>query len=158
TRTPATAPLPDGDLVIARRLGAIGAVSALVLLSIVGGTSIAYAAIPAPPTIDSLFTPWVTSGDQRGLQGNKDLDVTQIDITITNEAGTNAPYCTVPTTVGATVWYNCEPTTATLALGANYFAATATNGDGTSVPGPSILITRVAAPTISSPADGIYTN
>ena len=112
TRTPATAPLPDGDLVIARRLGAIGAVSALVRLSIVGGTSIASAAIPAPPTIDSLFTPWVTSGDQRGLQGNKDLDVTQIDITITNEAVTNAPDCTVPTTVGATVWYTCEPTTA----------------------------------------------
>lgn len=143
---------------IARRLGAIGAVSILVLLSMAVGPTSAYAAIPAPPTIDSLFTPWITSADQRGLQGNKDADVTQIDITVSNDEVSNAPYCTIPTTVGATVWFNCEPTTATLALGDNYLAATATNGDGTSVPGPSILITRVAAPTIASPADEVYTN
>lgn len=143
---------------ISRRFAAIGAVSALVLVSIATGATVAYAAIPGPPTIDQLFSPWITAYDQPTLQGNKDADVTQIDVYLSNDVVSNVPYCTMTDTPGATVWFNCTPTTATLALGANYLMATATNVDGTSVPGPSILIDLVPAPTITSPADGTYTN
>ncbi len=143
---------------ISRRIAAIGAVSALVLLSVAAGSTAAYAAIPAPPTIDQLFAPWITSADQRDLQGNKDIDVTQIDVYLSNDLVNNVPYCTMTDTPGATVWFNCSPTTATLAPGINYLDATATNADGTSVHGPSIMITRVAAPTITVPDDELYTN
>lgn len=143
---------------ISRKVAAVAAVTALVALSIVTGSTAAYAAIPAPPTIDQMFSPWITSYDQPTLQGNKDIDVTQIDVYLSNDIVNNVPYCTMTDTPGATVWYNCAPTSATLALGTNYLAATATNVDGTSVLGPSISIDLVNAPTITSPADGTYTN
>lgn len=141
-----------------RKSSAILAVSALVLLSVATGSTAAYAVIPGPPTIDATFLPWITSDTQPSLTGDKELDVTQIDVRISNDVVDNVPYCTVPAIDGATMWFNCTPTTATLALGDNYLMATATNVDGTSVPGPSILITLMNPPTITSPADDIYTN
>lgn len=141
-----------------RRASALLTVSALVLLSVATGSTAAYAAVPAPATIDQMFSPWITAYGQPTLQGNKDIDVTQIDVYLSNDVVSNAPYCTMTDTPGATVWFSCTPTTASLSLGDNYLAATATNVDGTSVLGPSILITMVTAPTITSPADGIYTN
>jgi hypothetical protein len=144
--------------VILRRIGAVAAVLTLVALSVVSGSTAAYAAIPGPPSISQLYTPWNTAFDQPTLQGLKDLDVTQIDVYLSNDFVNNEPYCTVAATPGATVWFSCAPTTATLGAGDNYLAATATNADGTSVLGPSILITLVTPATVDSPADGTYTN
>ncbi|GAA3739195.1 hypothetical protein GCM10022239_13440 [Leifsonia bigeumensis] len=143
---------------ISRKIAAVGAVMALVGLSVVTGSMAAYAAIPAPPTINQTFSPWTTSYDQPTLQGNKDIDVTQVDVYLSNDVVSNVPYCTMTDTPGGTGWFGCAPTSASLALGDNYLAATATNVDGTSVLGPSILITLVNPPTITSPADDIYTN
>jgi hypothetical protein len=141
-----------------RSVGAILAVTALVALSVMTGSTAAYAAIPGPPTISQLFTPWNTAFEQPVLQGLKDIDVTQIDVYLSNDVVSNEPYCTVPATDGATVWFTCTPTTATLAAGDNYLAATATNADGTSVLGPSILINLVSPAYVDSPADETYTN
>ena len=143
---------------ILRRIGAAVAVGALVLVSIATGSTAAYAAVPAPPTNDQKFSPRLTAGSQPTLQGNKDADVTQIDVFLSNNVVNDVPYCTMTDVPGATVWFNCTPTSASLALGDNYLAATATNIDGTSVLGPSILITLVTAPTITSPANDTLTN
>lgn len=143
---------------ISRKVAAVAAVVTLVALSVVSGSTAAYAAIPGPPSITQMYTPWNTAFDQPVLQGAKDLDVTQIDVYLSNDFVSNEPYCTVATTPGATVWFTCTPTTATLGPGDNYLAATATNADGTSVLGPSILITLVTPATVDSPADGTYTN
>ncbi len=136
----------------------VAAVATLVGLSIGTGSIAAYAAVPAPPTIDQLFSPWVTTNGQPTLQGTKDIDVTQIDVYLSNSVVSNVPYCTMTDVPGATVWFNCAPTSATLALGTNYLAATATNVDGTSALGSPITIDLVNPPTITSPADGTYTN
>lgn len=143
---------------ILRKLGAVVAVGALVLVSLLAGTTAAFAA-PNPPTVDQTFAdPWITSSLQPSVQGNSDLGIMQIDVESSQDGVNFTPYCTVPQNPSATVWY-CSAPTGTLALGTNYIRAIATDAvPASSAPGPTIAITVVNAPTITGPADGLYTN
>lgn len=155
----AAPPSAKKALMIVRKVASLFAVAGLVLLSVLAGSTAAYAAVPTPPSVDQTFAPWITSAPERTVQGNKDSDVTQIDVYHwTDSAPTPVPYCSTAAVDGATVWFNCAPGAATLGVGTNYLAATATNLDGTSALGVPIVITRVAAPTISTPADGVLTS
>ena len=143
-----------------RKFGAIVAVSALVLLSVATGSIAAYAA-PSPPTVDQTFAdPWITDSSQPSVQGNMDLGVEQIDVEASNDNGASYfPYCTVTTNPDATVWF-CPTPSGTLPLGANLIRAIATDAvPEASAPSTTpITITVVNPPTITSPADDLYTN
>ncbi len=140
-----------------RKIGAAVAVGALLLMSVVAESTPAYAA-PNPPTVQQTFPdPWITSATQPQVQGTMDATVTQIDVEMSQDGVTYSPLCTVNYAPGGTVWY-CNPSTYSLSLGLNYVRARATDGTGTSAPGAPITIQVVNAPTITSPADGVYTN
>lgn len=145
--------------VILRRIGAIVAVGALILLSVASGAKVAYAA-PNPPTVDQTFPdPWITNETQPSfLQGNKDVGVTHIDVEISQDGSNYTPYCSESQIPGATTW-SCNAPTGSLALGINYVRAIATDAvPEVSAPGPAITITVVNTPAIISPADGSITN
>ena len=142
-----------------RKPGAILAISALVLLSVATGSTAAHAA-PNPPTVDQLFPdPWIVDHGAPAIQGNMDLGIVRIDIEASSDGGaTYSPFCTVVTDPAATVW-SCSTPTGMLSLGTNLVRAIATDGvPESSAAGPPISITRVNGPTISSPADDLYTN
>ena len=151
-------PLQREAPVISRRIAAIGAVSALVLVSIAAGTNVAFAA-PNPPTVDQTFPdPWITQSTQPAVQGNMDLGAVQIDVEASSDGITYAPYCTVPTSPAATVWF-CPTPTGTLTRDTNFIRAIATDSvPESSAPGTPISITVVDGPRVDSPADDLYTN
>lgn len=149
-----------------RKLGvavAFAAVSALVLVSIVTGSTAAYAAVPGPPTIDQTFDPWITIYDQpSGVKGLMDAGVDTVFVSVSSDNITYTPFCTIPNPTTATNWFCSSGVGATftsaLQPGLNYLRATAVNADGTSTPSTPITITLVDAPTIITPANGAYTN
>ncbi|MEP6479838.1 MAG: Ig-like domain-containing protein, partial [Rhodoglobus sp.] len=117
--------------------------------------------VPPPPvaTVDQTFSPWITSSGQRAIQGNKDTDADYIQVYYAPSAtGPWTGYCqTSGPIVGATIWF-CDPPFGTLQPGTNYIAAVAFYSGISSATGPPITIERVAAPTIDSPVDAVFTN
>lgn len=144
--------------VILRKVGAAVGVSALVLASILAGSTAAYAAVPSPPTIDVTYSPWITTETTAQITGVADDDVSSITLTVQNDVATGF-YCSTPMDAGpGTTTWSCTPGIPGLALGDNYVTATATNVDGTSASSAPILIKRIPHPEITSPADDTYTN
>lgn len=143
---------------ILRKTGAVIAVGALVLASILAGSTAAYAAVPAAPTIDQTFAPWITTETTATITGTADDDVSSITITDQSDVYTGF-FCSTPMDPGpGTTTWSCTPGTPSLSLGDNHLTATATNIDGTSVASSEIVIKRIPHPNIDSPADGVYTN
>ncbi len=157
-RSPELAHAVEEAPVILRKIGAVAAVGALALVVVAAGSTAAWAAIPAPPTIDVTYSPWITTETTAPITGIADDDVSSITITVQNDVATGF-YCSTPMDPGAgTTTWSCTPGTPGLALGDNYITATATNVDGTSASSAPILITRIPHPEITSPADDTYTN
>ena len=156
-----------------RKVAAILAVGALTMLSVVTGSSPAWAAVPAPPVIDQSHTPWITTSHQESaLHGSMGLGVDSVTVSVSSDDVSYRPLCTAvnPNPESKQVW-SCSGTAfiGSLRLGLNYLRATATNSDGTSLPSAAIMITLIdkkdpeppastRPPTITSPADGLYTN
>nr|WP_232842362.1 FGLLP motif-containing membrane protein [Terrimesophilobacter mesophilus] len=103
-----------------------------------------------------------------------DLGVVEVDVSVSSDGNTYTPLCSAvnPNPDSKQVW-SCSGAggafTGALQLGVNYIRATATNGEGTSLPSAAIKLTIVDKkdgeppanddpPTITSPADGVYTN
>lgn len=117
---------------------------------------------PPAPTVDQTFNPWITSATSRAVHGNKDADVDYIQVYVSPDGTTWTPYCQAGgagAPLGATVWF-CDSPFGSLTLGTNYLAALARSEEpGTfSALGPSVTIERVLPPTISMPADGLFTS
>ncbi|MEO7349288.1 MAG: FGLLP motif-containing membrane protein [Terrimesophilobacter sp.] len=143
---------------ILRKLGVAFVVSALLLVSFAAGSTSAVAA-PIPPTINQTFPdPWITDSTHPQIYGTTDIGNVQITVESSLDGINFIPYCVVDNTPPATVW-SCLPPVGSLPLGINEIRATGVDGvGGVSAPGPSITITVVNAPTITSPADGVVTN
>lgn len=116
---------------------------------------------PPAPTVDQLFSPWVTSSASRSMQGTKDADANYVQVYISPDGGTWTPYCQATGTeapLGATTWY-CPSPFGSLTMGTNFVAAYAFNEASAFSPqSASITIDRVLPPTISAPANGLYTS
>ncbi|GAA3739190.1 hypothetical protein GCM10022239_13430 [Leifsonia bigeumensis] len=158
-----------------RKVATIITVSAIALLSVAIGSSPAWAAVPAAPVIDQPHDPWVTTSSQEAqIHGSMDVGVDVVTVSVSSDNITFTPLCTMvnPNPESKQVW-SCSGDggsfTGSLQLGLNYLRATATNGDGTSLPSATILITlvdkqndepptSVDPPTITSPAGDSYTN
>ncbi len=158
-----------------RKAATIIIIGSIALLSVVIGSSPAWAAVPPPPVIDQPHTPWVTTSSQEPeIHGSMDVGVNIVDVSVSSDDISYSPLCTAvnPNPDSKQVW-SCSGTgsafTGSLQLGVNYLRATATNADGTSLPSAAVVITLVDqkseeppagadAPTITSPADGLSTN
>jgi hypothetical protein len=117
---------------------------------------------PPDPTVDQTFSPWVTSSTWRGVQGNKDADANYVQVYVSTDGVSWGFYCNSTGTnasVGSTIWFCDNGPTVGLTLGTNFISAIAFNeGNAASGLGPSITIDRVLPPTISGPANGLYTS
>jgi hypothetical protein len=116
---------------------------------------------PPAPTVDQQFSPWATSELDRAMEGTKDADVNYIQVYVSPDGVTWTPYCQTSgsqAALGSTLW-NCTFPFGSLTLGTNFVAAIGFNeANDASAQGASITIDRVVAPTLSAPANGLYTS
>jgi hypothetical protein len=116
---------------------------------------------PPAPTVDQQFAPWATSEPDRAMEGTKDVDVNYIQVYASPDGVTWTPYCQTSGSqaeLGSTLWF-CTSPFGSLTLGTNFVAAIGFNEASDASPqGPSITIDRVVAPTLSAPANGLYTS
>lgn len=114
---------------------------------------------PSAPPVDQTFSPWRTSSEAPDIQGDKQPDVSYIQV-YHSPTGVDGwlPYCQATGVIGATIWF-CDPPFGTLPLGTNYLAAIAfSEANDASVFGTSAVIERVPVPVLLSPTNGAYTN
>jgi hypothetical protein len=116
---------------------------------------------PPAPTVDQQYSPWATSEPDRGMEGTKDVDVNYIQVYTSPDGVTWTPYCQTSGSqaeLGSTLWF-CTAPFGSLTMGTNFVAAIGFNeANDASAQSPSITIDRVVAPTLSAPANGLYTS
>jgi hypothetical protein len=117
---------------------------------------------PPDPTVTQSFSPWVTSATWQSVQGNKDVDANYVQVYVSTDGVNWGFYCNstgANAGVGSPIWFCDDGPMAGLTLGTNFISAIAFNeGNAASGRGPSITIDRVLPPTITTPAEGLYTS